>query len=310
MSTLRGRNRESGGATTSSVFNDANQLTSRGTTSYGYDAAGNLLSSSAGAAYSYNSLNQSTSIKRAGGSAQSQVYAGASQFERIEKQNGTGTYTQFGESILGMLIRKQGTGTYYTRLPDGSLLSQRTPAGTHYYLEDGLGSITGMTDANGALVAEYRYDPYGWVIYEKSGSPYNPWRFKSGYQSQTTLHYKFGHRWYDPQTGRWTQADPLEQPTKPRDWNRYTYAGSDPENVDDLLGLAGSPALGCLNQSFRSRNKRLCDGGGVSCNEANVVALILGGISLSLTPFSGGSSLAVGAFALGWGAGTTARCWS
>ncbi len=65
-----------------------------------------------------------------------------------------------------------------------------------------------MTDANGALVAEYRYDPYGWVIYEKSGSPYNPWRFKSGYQSQTTLHYKFGHRWYDPQTGRWTQADP------------------------------------------------------------------------------------------------------
>ncbi len=213
------------GVTTSSVFNDANQLTSRGTTSYGYDAAGNLVSSSAGAAYSYNTLNQSTSIKRAGGSAQSQVYAGASQFERIEKQNGTGTYTQFGESILGMLIRKQGTGTYYTRLPDGSLLSQRTPTGTHYYLEDGLGSITGMTDANGALVAEYRYDPYGWVIYEKSGSPYNPWRFKSGYQSQTTLHCKFGHRWYDPQTGRWTQADPLEQPTTPGDWNRYAYVG-------------------------------------------------------------------------------------
>ena len=118
-----------------------------------------LISSSAGAAYSYNTLNQSTSIKRAGGSAQSQAYAGASQFERIEKQNGTGTYTQFGESILGMLIRKQGTGTYYTRLPDGSLLSQRTPAGTHYYLEDGLGSITGMTDANGALVAEYRLRP-------------------------------------------------------------------------------------------------------------------------------------------------------
>ena len=135
------------------------------------------------------------------------MYAGASQFERIEKQNGTGTTTQFGESILGMLIRKQGTGTYYTRLPDGSLLSQRTPAGTHYYLEDGLGSITGMTDANGALVAEYRYDPYGWVIYEKNGSPYNPWRFKSGYQSQTTLHYKFGHRWYTPK--------PAAEPNRP-----------------------------------------------------------------------------------------------
>ncbi len=134
------------------------------------------------------------------------------------------------------MSRKQGTGTYYTRLPDGSLLSQRTPAGTHYYLEDGLGSIVGMTDANGAVVAEYRYDPYGWVIYEKSGSPYNPWRFKSGYQSQTTLHYKFGHRWYDPQTGRWTQADPLEQPTSPGDWNRYAYVGADPINATDPLG--------------------------------------------------------------------------
>ncbi len=33
----------------------------------------NLLSSSAGAAYSYNTLNQSTSIKRAGGSARSRI---------------------------------------------------------------------------------------------------------------------------------------------------------------------------------------------------------------------------------------------
>ncbi len=173
------------------------------------------------------------------------MYAGASQFERIEKQNGTGTYTQFGESILGMLIRKQGTGTYYTRLPDGSLLSQRTPAGTHYYLEDGLGTIIGMTDANGALVAEYRYDPYGWVIYEKSGSPYNPWRFKSGYQSQTTLHCKFGHRWYDPQTGRWTQADPLEQPTTPGDWNRYAYVGGDPVTLYCLpLSRRTEPSAG------------------------------------------------------------------
>jgi RHS repeat-associated protein len=171
---------------------------------------------SACAAYGYNAKNQSTSIKRAGGSAQTQAYAGASQFERLEKQNGAGTYTQFGESLLGMLIRKEGNPTYYTRLPSGELLSQRTPAGSNYYLSDGLGTIIAMSDDTGAVVARYSYDPYGQVLSESG--PYNPWRFKSGYQSQTTDLYKFGQRWYDPSTGRWTQADPLERPTKPGDW--------------------------------------------------------------------------------------------
>ena len=165
---------------------------------------------------------------------QTQRYAGASQFERVEKDQGAGSFTQFGESLLGMLIRKEGGSTYYTRLPDGTLLSQRTPAGTHYYFYDGLGTVVGMTDDTGSVVARYTYDPYGQVLTESG--PYNPWRFKGGYQSQTTDHYKFGHRWYDPSLGRWTQLDPLEQPSSPGNWNRYVYAGSDAVNNVDPTG--------------------------------------------------------------------------
>ena len=235
------------GTTTASVFNDANQLTSRGATTFSYDGNGNLLSSSAGAAYSYNPKNQSSSLKQAGGQTQTQTYAGASQFERLEKVNGTGTYTQFGASILGTLIRKQGAATYYTRLPNGEILSQRTPAGTHYYLTDGLGTIVALTDTNGTIAGRYTYDPYGNTLTETTGMPYNPWRFKSGYQSQTTGLYKFGHRWYDPSVGRWTQADPLEQPTKPGDWNRYAYASGNPVNLSDPSGLLVTCSLrfGC-----------------------------------------------------------------
>jgi hypothetical protein len=40
------------------------------------------------------------------------------------------------------------------------LNSERTSAGkVYYYLFDGLGSIVGMTDSTGALVATYGYDP-------------------------------------------------------------------------------------------------------------------------------------------------------
>jgi len=167
------------GVTTNSVFNDANQLTSRGGTTFAYDANGNLLSSSAGAAYSYNAKDQSSSIQRAGGTAQTQAYAGASQFERVEKADG-GVTTQFGESLLGMLIRKEGSSTHYTRLPSGELLSQRTPSGSHYYLMDGLGTVVGMRDESGAVIARYGYDPYGQVLSESGPYNLNRSRFHAG----------------------------------------------------------------------------------------------------------------------------------
>lgn len=44
-------------------------------------------------------------------------------------------------------------------------------------------------------------------------------------------------RYYDPKNGRWTQKDPLDQVTEPRQSNRYTYSGADPINLTDPSGL-------------------------------------------------------------------------
>ena len=53
-----------------------------------------------------------------------------------------------------------GTNTYFhdTR---GNLLAGLIGAGTYYYIEDGLGSIVGLTDVSGNVVQSYQYDPYG-----------------------------------------------------------------------------------------------------------------------------------------------------
>ena len=47
----------------------------------------------------------------------------------------------------------------------------------------------------------------------------------------------FGQRYYDPQIGRWTQPDPLDQTGNLREGNRYAYVGGDPINASDPRGL-------------------------------------------------------------------------
>ena len=53
------------------------------------------------------------------------------------------------------------------------------------------------------------------------------------------MHY--GARWYNPITGTWTQQDTLDAPLDPANANRYAYAGDDPINGNDPLGLSSYP---------------------------------------------------------------------
>ncbi len=127
----------------------------------------------------------------------------------------------------------------YVRSSGGMLNSERTTAGNvYYYLFDGLGSIVGMTDSTGNLVATYGYDPFGNVGGGSVQSGViNPWGYAGGYTDATTGLIKFGIRYYDPRVGRWTQATPiggsLQEATKA---NPYIYANNDPINEVDPSG--------------------------------------------------------------------------
>ena len=126
------------------------------------------------------------------------------------------------------------------------LNSERTSAGNvYYYLFDGLGSIVGMTDSSGALVATYGYDAFGNLGggTVQSGLV-NPWGYAGGYTDKTTGLIKYGICYYDARTGRWTQATPiggsLQEANKA---NPYVYADNDPINKVDPSGKAANPLL-------------------------------------------------------------------
>ncbi len=236
--------RNPAGAVTSYGYNDANQLCWKaagaqtgsacpapaGATTYAYDPNGNLTSSSAGFSATVNDArNQTTSMTAPGQFPTTFAYADVGQDERTVAGS-----SSFLNGLLG--VGSGAFGAYFTREPNGSLVSMRSGSTSLYYTTDALGSVVALTADNGTYdFAIYTYDAYGNLT---SPPPtgmgaVNPWRFAGGYFDKDTGLYKFGARYYDATLGRWTQQDPSGQ-----DANSYAYVGGDPVNSVDPTGLS------------------------------------------------------------------------
>ena len=118
-------------------------------------------------------------------------------------------------------------------------ISIEIAGGKYYYLFDGLGSVTGLTDTGGSLVSTYSYDAFGNILSETGDATLNainPYRFTSRiYDKESGLYY-YRARYYDSKTGRFTQKDPLRSELR-EGKNLYVYVGNNPVNMVDPSGL-------------------------------------------------------------------------
>jgi len=116
-----------------------------------------------------------------------------------------------------------------------------------HYLRGALGSVVALTNAAGAVVERYVYDPYGRTYIlapdgtKRVTSEYgNPFMWTGQRYDATVGLYHFWARTYSPGLGRWLQRDPLGYVDGV---NLYEYVGGNPACAIDPLGLAG---LDCL----------------------------------------------------------------
>ncbi len=87
---------------------------------------------------------------------------------------------------------------------------------------------------SGAVTQRLDYDEFGRVTFD-SNPGFQPFGFAGGlYDSDTGL-MRFGARYYDPQTGRWTAKDSIG--FGGGDTNLYGYVMGDPVNRVDPAGL-------------------------------------------------------------------------
>ena len=94
----------------------------------------------------------------------------------------------------------------------GQLMAIRYKGADHYYIRNGLMTITGLIDANGTAVVNYRYDSWG-ILTGITGSMVgtlgkdNPYRFKGYYYDEETGMYYLKSRYYQPEICRFISAD-------------------------------------------------------------------------------------------------------
>ena len=101
---------------------------------------------------------------------------------------------------------------------------------------------------------DYEYGPFGEVIRATGpAAKLNPIRFSSKYDDDESDFLYYGHRYYNPSTGRWLSRDPFLEdgflwvldwanvPDLPTAVSEFTYVGNDPENNADYLGAPSPP---------------------------------------------------------------------
>ena len=196
------------GVTTSYVYNAADALTQAGSTTYTWDANGNMTGSSAGDSFSYNAQDQTTSVTPAGGSATSMSYTGIAQGYRTDAGA-----TGYVENQIGLGSETDAAGTtYYTQDISGEYLEEQLPnTTTHFPLPDGDGSVSAITDINGGVENSYEYDAFGDTTSEKEVIE-NPFEYGGEYEDENTRLYKTAEGYTQPALGIQTQLTDFATP--------------------------------------------------------------------------------------------------
>ena len=108
----------------------------------------------------------------------------------------------------------------------------------YIYRKNALGDIDGIFDADMNLIGEYVYDAWGNCTIEAAGADNieimetNPFRYRGYYWDKELNLYYLQTRYYDPQTGRFINADgieyALEQYKNINALNLYSYCNNNP----------------------------------------------------------------------------------
>ncbi|MGH9356218.1 MAG: RHS repeat-associated core domain-containing protein, partial [Terriglobia bacterium] len=107
-----------------------------------------------------------------------------------------------------------------------------------YYLPDALGSSRVITDANGAILDDCDFLPFGdeQCVTSSSGNNY---KFTGKERDNESGNDYFSARSYASQYSRFTSPDPENvgaDSSNPQTWNAYTYAGNNPTTFTDPTG--------------------------------------------------------------------------
>jgi len=178
---------------------------------------------------------------------------------RIEKSGplGTTNYLYDGDNAISEIDQ---TGSIvvakYVQGPSiDEPLSEFRSNTSGYYDQDGLGSVTSLSNSAGGLSKTYTFDSFGKVT-ASSGTVANPFQYSGReFDSETGLLF-YRARYFDPAGGRFISEDPIGFVGSS---NFYVYVNNDPIIYADPSGLCGGNGKKKLTPAQCKAAKTLLD---------------------------------------------------
>ncbi|MCF0075667.1 RHS repeat-associated core domain-containing protein [Dyadobacter sp. CY261] len=202
-----------------------------GTSSFGYDNNGNLISDgNKGAVIAYNILNLPSQVSRSNPS-RSVIYLYDGEGNKLQ-MDAVGSITVYAS---GFEYKTDGT-LLRIGLEEGQLV--RTNAGAYelnYYLQDHLGNVRMVLKEDGTVLQETEYYAFGLPIIKNGNATSNKYLF-NGKEIQPEIGvFDFHARMYDASIGRSFQVDPLAE--NYYSWSPYGWVMNNPLKLRDPTGM-------------------------------------------------------------------------
>ncbi len=113
----------------------------------------------------------------------------------------------------------------------------------YYYVYNLQGDVVGLVDKTGATMVTYKYDVWGKP--ESTTGPMattlgvaNPFRYRGYYYDTESGFYYLQSRYYDPEVGRFLNADGILGANQDiLSYNLYAYCSNNPVNLSDPTGM-------------------------------------------------------------------------
>jgi len=221
------------------IHNELNQLTEDDSCTYAYDTDGNMTGKVSKATgdttrFTWDIESKLTEVRKPGMVVR---YVYDALGRRVSKDV-NGVVTQFrydGEDLILEMNAADSITANYTFGPGMDNPMQMHRDGKNlYYVKDGLGSVTALTDSLGNIVHEYSYSVFGEIIDESGDVVKNPFTYTAReWEPEVNLYY-YRARFYDAAIGRFISEDPIG--FAGYDCNLYRYVFNSSVNYNDPEG--------------------------------------------------------------------------